>query len=487
MTQLELLFFPSALILIFEILIVLWFVNLAAKKWLGVGELPILAGFLEEIFPTVSLLWVLILLLIFLTDWQFLPVLGIWATVTTIMLWPVGRNFGIPYFNYRKPLFILGVLSMVALPSLGFALQYLPKGDISRTWWLLAVVAILTIFSIVAGVKKAVGQPLPMFFRPDILFGDGRILATGVISLGLAMRFLFGHTPEGTLLPMPKGSWAGLYFAIAFGILQIIPLRGMFKLITRVVRIGTGKLTDWVLQILKESWFLAGSLGIMYGFHNVFMGHVPILENTLEGMAPEKFAVMGKPGLILMAFSALFFIFVRGGYKMLACGDPFIKETKGQSAVKALLFLSGYLPFIYGFAHVMEGSAPFPRPLPEGPTLFVGLTLLIWGILMLGPIRIVIQRVQRHALVAQMAAMLLPAMPAPIRKRVLEQVIHALADMDEKQRIDHMRSMQEAIMAAPKETQRLMTQARMEVVSEIPTDKRRRILAAMDKVMFATS
>lgn len=482
----QLLFFPSALILIFEILVVLWFVNLAAKKWLGAEKLPILAGFLEEIFGLLVLLWILVLLLIFSTSWQFLPVLGIWATVTLIMLWPVGRKLNIQYAAYRKPLFILGVLSMLSLPLLGFALQYLPAGAISRVWWLLLVVAILTVFSIVAGVRKAIGRPMPMFFRPDILFGDGRVLATGIISLGLSMRFLFGPMQEAEILPTPAGSWAGLYFAIAFGILQIIPLRGMFKLISRIVRLGRGKLSGWSIQVVKEAWLLAGSLGIIYGFHNAFMSKTPLLDQSLIGLTPQFWATSGKPGLILMAISALFFIFIRGGYKMLACGDPFIRETPGQSGTKALLFFAGFLPFLYGFAHVMAAGAPFPRLPNTDLRLFVGLALFVWGVVMLGPIRIRVQQVQRHALVAQMAVVLLPAMPAGVRRRILNQVIHALADMSEKNRLDHMRSMQEAIAAAPKETRRLMTQARMEVIAETPVRKRKKIMQAMDKVMFVT-
>lgn len=483
MEKLQLLFFPSALTLVFEILVVLALVNLAAKKWLGAGKLPILADFLEGIFPAVSLIWSLTLLLIFATSWQFLPVLGIWATVTLIMLWPVGRKLNIQYVAYRKPLFILGVLSMVSLPLLGFALQYLPTGAISRLWWLILVVAILTVFSIVAGVKQAIGRPMPMFFRPDILFGDGRVLATGIISLGLSMRFLFGPKMDAEILPTPAGGWAGLYFAIAFGILQIIPLRGMFKLISRMVRLGQGKLSGWPVQIVKETWLLAGATGIMYGFHNAFMDKVPIVDQTLAGLTLQFWATSGKPGLILMLVSGLFFIFVRGGYKMIVCGDPFIRETPSQSRIKMLLFFIGFLPFVYGFAHVMAPGAPFPRPPHTDLRLSVGLALLIWGILMLGPIRIWIQQVQRHALVSQMAAVLLPAVPGAMRRQILDKVIHALADMNEQERIDHMRSMQEAIMAAPKDTQKLMTQARMEVISEIPADKRRKILAAMDKVM----
>ena len=74
--------------------------------------LPILIGFRTEILPAVALLWTGITIAFIVTREAYLWPVAVWATVTTMMLWPVGRTLGRPYFSYRTPLFVLGVLSM---------------------------------------------------------------------------------------------------------------------------------------------------------------------------------------------------------------------------------------------------------------------------------------------------------------------------------------------------------------------------------------
>ncbi len=181
--------------------IVGWMKNLASRLKDKEGKsLPVFFRFKKELFPVLLAFWSAVIVLFLIFGWDWLWVIGVWASVTTIMLWPCARHFGRSYLSYRRPLFIVGVFSMAALPILGFLLDFLPKNE-SRAWALLATVAVLTIFSIVAGAKSAIDKPTQMLFRPDLLFGDGRVLATGVISLGLAMRFLFGPSRSAWLSP----------------------------------------------------------------------------------------------------------------------------------------------------------------------------------------------------------------------------------------------------------------------------------------------
>ncbi len=184
----------------------------------------------------------------------------------------------------------------------------------------------------------------------------------------------------------------------------------------RIIEKGFG---GWFWVFVREFYFLVAAVMIMYGFHNVFMGKVPIIDQTLGGMTPENFATQGKPGLMLMAIAALIFIFVREAYKKSVCGDPFIKETLNQSIIKSFLFLVSLLPFVYGFAHVMDGDMPFPRALPQGWPLWVGLSLLIWGILMESVFRIWVQQVQQKAIAEQMAAVVLPRLDEQKRKELM--------------------------------------------------------------------
>lgn len=471
--------------------IVGWMKNLASRLKDKEGKsLPVFFKFKKEILPILLVFWSFVIILFLIFGWDWLWVIGVWASVSTIMLWPCARHFGRNYLSYRTPLFIIGVLSMVALPIFGFLMDWLPK-DESRTWALLITIAVLTIFSIVAGVKRAISRPTQMLFRPDLLFGDGRVLATGVLSLGLAMRFLYGPVPPGHFLPFPKGEWYALLFAITFGIVQIIPLRGMLKLRLRMARMIYKKFTGWLWVFIRETYFLVAAVLIMYGFHNVFMGKIPFIDASLGGMKPENFATMGKPGLILMAVSALIFIFIRGAYKKSVCGDPFIKETLNQSIIKSFLFLVSFLPFIYGFAHVMAtmgpggaGVAAFPRPLPEGAPLIVGGSLLVWGILMLSVIRVWIQQVQQRAIVEQLVAVVLPRLSEDKRKELMRNVMESISQIEENRRRSFIKSMLSGLESAPENTREQISATRTQVLAELPEHQRKTIMKSMDAVML---
>ncbi len=451
-------------------------------------RLPILVGFRAEILPALLVLWTTIILAFVIWRQDFWLPMGVWATVTTLMLWPVGRHLLWEYTTYRRPLFIVGVLSMAALPTLGFFLQLLPPTSqhepyVPRTWVLLAVVAILTIFSVVAAARAAIGRPIGMFFRPDLLFGDGRILGTGMIALGLSMRFLFGDFPEvPPHIAAPRGNWWGIAFAIVFGLLQIIPLRGMFKLRSRLARVVEGRWTGWGAIIVREGWLVLASLALLFGFHNVFMGTIPILQPSLMGLNEMRFPEAGLPGLISTALAALFIIFVRGGYKK-AIGDPFIKETLRQSIVKAALFLVGFFWLFYSFLHVMGGLSFPGKPNTEFYPALIGWSLLVWGVLMLGPIRIWAQHNQRLAIVEQMVAVLLPAQAPKKRKEVMLKVMRALAECPAGQRMGYMRAMQRALNQAPPDVRQTMTELRMECLVDLAARERRTLMAAMDQLM----
>lgn len=459
-----------------------WMKNLGSRLKDKDGKsLPVFFNFKKELLPILGGYWILVIFLFLLSGWPWLWVIGVWASVTTIMLWPCARSFGRTYLSYRKPLFIVGVASMAALPALGFAFDWLPKGDINRTWALLVVVGILTVFSIAAGLKGAISRPTQMLFRPDLLFGDGRVLATGVIAIGLSMGFLFGG-----MFPIPKGNWYGLLFAIVFGIIQIIPLRGMFKLRQRMARMIENRFGGWLWVFIKESWLLLASLGILYGFHNVLMGTTPIIDWTLPGLNPEHFATMGRPGLILMAIAALFFIFIRGGYKKLACGDPFIRETLNQSVIKSILFLVGFLPFLYGFVHIMAArGGAFPRPFPEGLSLTIGLGLLTWGILMESVFRILVQQVQQRAIVEQLVAVVLPRLSGDKRKEIMRSVMESVSHIEEGRRRAFIKAMLEGLDSAPdKEAREKIVATRTQVLAELAEHERKAIMKSMDAMML---
>jgi hypothetical protein len=456
--------------------------------------LPFLVGFREELRFVLAIIWIVAVGLLVVTGWPAWLVFALWGSVTTIMLWPVGRRLGIPYLSYRKPLFILGVLSMAALPALGLALGLLPpnaKGApvLARTTALLLVVAILTGFSIVAAAPRAIGRPLPMFFRPDILFGDGRVLATGIISLGLSFRFLLGDLAAAPPhLPAPNGNWWALLFAIGLGLVQIIPLRGMLKLRMRLARIAYGRWSSWWATAAKEIYLPLAALAVLYGFHNVFMGRTPLIEPSLLGLEPDAVDTAGRPGLVSMAAAAAFLVLVRGGYKR-RIGDPFVQETPRQSATKAALLVVGLVWLFYSWGTVMTGRPFLALPLvnTEPAPLLIGAGLFSWGIALLGPIRMRVQRNQRIALVGQMASVLVPALPADVQRSVLVRVMGGLTRCSARDRVAYIRAMTDALEGADPDTRAAMAALRVECLAQLSSADRRLLMAAMDEAAMGSS
>lgn len=454
--------------------------------------LPVLVGFRDELLPALAVIWVLAAILFAASRWPAWLVFALWGSVTTIMLWPVGRRLGIPYRAYRRPLFILGVLSMASPPALGIALDVLPpnaKGapSLFRLAALVVTVLVLTAFSVVAATRRAIGGPLPMVFRPDVLFGDGRVLATGIIAIGISFRILLGDLPGAEpYLPAPSNSWWGILFAIGLGLVQIIPLRGMLKLRMRLARVSAGRLAGWGAVAIRETYLLVAALAVLYGFHNVFMGKIPLVDMTLGGLLDERFAESGRPALVSLLLAGLFLVLVRGGYKR-RIGDPFIRETRAQTAVKQGLFLFGIVWFLYSFAIIMTGRAFLQAPLvnTQPAPLLLGSALLVWGILMVGPLRAWAQRNQRLALIGQMSTMLLPSMPPDRRKSVMLKVMDGLARCSAPDRVAYLSTMLDALRAAPESTRTLMAALRVECLAELPQATRRRLMASMDEAALA--
>jgi uncharacterized protein YcbK (DUF882 family) len=66
-------------------------------------------------------------------------------------------------------------------------------------------------------------------------------------------------------------------------------------------------------------------------------------------------------------------------------------------------------------------------------------------------------------------------------------MVASLAEMPERQRLFYIRAMQEALAEAPEEVRGLMGRERLEALAELPPDKRRTVMASMDRVLFETT
>jgi hypothetical protein len=447
-------------------------------------HLPILLGFREQILPALIVIWLVLVAGFLSLRWEWAFAVGVWATVTTIMLWPVGRRLRRAYSTYRTFWFVLGVLSMAYIPFAGFVLQSdLPFNVKSAIWFGLPID--LTVFAIVPSLRPAIGKPIQMFFRPDLLFGDGRILCCGIVATVLGMRYLIGSPPMGVPWPIPKWNWWAILFAMLAGFIPMIPLRGMTKLLMRIRRIGMNEWTGWGATIVREAFLVLTALAIGYGFHNAFLGATPFTI-PIDTRHPDF-----VPALLITLAGALWIIFVRGWYKMYVIGDPFIKETPWQTLVKSVLLVVGLVPMFYGLMsllhldpmHIGAGVGGLRHPGNWAGLWWIGGPFFLWGLIVLIPFRVLGQINQRRAIIQQMAAVVLPAQTPEVRRIFLRKMMDALAGMPEAQRLEYMRAMQEAINEQPEDVRQVMTVARMEVMAELPAEQRRRLMATMDQLM----
>lgn len=441
--------------------------------------LPILVGFADELLPAVVALWIVLLGAWVFTGREYFVSLAIWATVTTVMLWPVGRRVGRAYLSYRTGLFILGVLSMAYIPLVGFVLQSgLPYGVKVALWLLLPLD--LTLFAILPSLGRAIGKPIGMLFRPDLLFGDGRVLCCGTVALLFGIRYVIGpHPPHDVVVAIPKWSWWGIAFAMGLGFVPMIPLRGMTKLLMRMARLIRGEWYGWWGIVLKETLLVVTLLATTLGFHHVFKG-INLFDAHFWEEAREAIAHRGPwKGVLLLSFGYIWLVFVRGGYKR-SIGEPFIKETAAQTWIKELLYVPGVVTLIPGLMFLIE--AHFGE-LNKPSMLAVGIPFLIWGLLVVTAFRVLAQVNQRRALVQQMAAVVLPAQTPEVRRKVLMSILSALCAMPESQRLSYMKAVHEALSAAPEATRALMTSEWLVCATELSSEQRRTLMRTMDAVL----
>lgn len=448
------------------------------------GRLPVILELREGILPALIAIWTALVTGFAVWRWQWAFPAAVWATVTTIMLWPVGRKLGRPYLTYRTPYFILGVVSMGYILFAGFMLTWdrVPFIWKSLAFW--GLVADLTVFGIIPGLRTAIARPLPMFFRPDLIFGDGRVLVSGILSMVLGLRYLIGGPAMGVPWPIPRWNWWAILVAMALGFIPMIPVRGVVKLLMRVTRMREGRWGGWPAVFLRELLLVVAALSIGYGFHNAFLGAIPFTVR-IRTETPGFWQAV-----VIDIYAILWLVFVRGGYKR-RIGDPFIKETILQSVFKQIMLVVGLIPLYYGFMsilsmdemHIKAGVAGLRSRANMALIWPVGIPIFIWGLIMLIPFRVLIQYYQREALVAQMAGVILPSFTEEQRRRVLVKMLRVLAQMPERERLRYMRIMQKAIQGSDEQVRTVMTVARMEALAELASEERRICMQTMDRVL----
>lgn len=225
------------------------------------------------------------------------------------------------YYSYRSPLFIGGVIFMPFFIYIAALLPNVPHTpDLDKVY--LFPIGMLGFWASAAwlSLRATEGEYVPRLeiqpllpFRPDFILPGGVLFVKGAIMMGVGLMVAI-HPALG----MPRWNWWG--FVLAFwGIISIIPLRGMYKMAKsrRLRMLGVGG-TGMVHEIGKGLMLFIGMLIMLYGFVNAFFGTVPFV--TL-GVVPEfnTFASGTTTGqvvsVVTLLLSFIILVPLRGWYK----------------------------------------------------------------------------------------------------------------------------------------------------------------------------
>lgn len=438
-------------------------------------EIPTFPGFTRRMLPLILGMWLTALLITFSVPtlsggvWGGSPlVVAAWATPTLLMLWPVAWQEGLPYTTYRRGAFLLSVGSMVGVPLVVGVIILAPPTD--ATLRIAGVVALLTVviglFGLPAAVRHAQGRPVRMFFRPDLVLGSNRILAGGLVALAIGMKFMFTDAPPGNV---PHGNWYAFAFLIVLGLYQLIPLRGMLKVKTRMLRMTAGRAKGFWVTAAKEFYLLATLTLMLFFAHNFFGGVVPFSMNVLKG---------STVGLELMLASGAALVLARAAYKM-HIGDPFFRETVRQSLGKDLLLVVGVTIYLYGYLNVMLGHATWNGGTQTYLTV-IGITLYVWGIVFLLPIRAWARMREREGMLEQMVHVVLPGLPEPSRDRAVGALVRLLTRLPRNHAERLVAMVKGSLAHAPSEAREKIVASQMRALMGLPDKDRAQVLQMMD-------
>jgi hypothetical protein len=437
-------------------------------------DLPTFPDFFRTLLPLILGIWTVALVLTFSIPtlsagvWGgVLLVVAAWATPTLLMLWPVGQREGRPYIECRRGAFLLSVASMAGIPvAVGIVLLAPPTDAGLRIGGIVALLTFIIGFGgIPACIRIARGSPVRMFFRPDLVLGTNRVLAGGLVAIAIGMKFMFTDAPPGDV---PHGNWYAFAFLIVLGLYQLIPIRGMIKVKTRMLRMTTGRARGFLATAGKE-FYLLGILTLMLFFaHNFFGGVIPFTMNVLKGSAF---------GLELMLISGAVLVVARSAYKM-HIGDPFFRETVQQSLLKDLLLLIGVTVYLYGYLNVMVGHTAINSG-PQAYLAWIGLGLYAWGVVFLLPVRAWARIREQQGILEQMVHVILPSLSEPSRDRTVEGLVRSLTRSPPSQAERMVGLMKEALTRAPPASQEKIVGSQMKALARLPAGDRARVMQMM--------
>jgi hypothetical protein len=444
------------------------------------GALPVLPHFGREVLPALALWWALMLGLFFGLDEAYYLPLALVGTPTLVMLWPVGRSLGRSYLSYRPPTWVLLLATMWIIPVGGLVLTETGWSFETKSAVFFALPVDIALGGILVALPWAHARPpLRMFFRPDLLFGDGRTLVGGTLMLVLGLRYVFAGHPPGVRWALPAWDWYSLAFGIGLAIVPIVLMRGMAKYVQRLMRLRDGMFSGWPSLAFREWILLLFALNFGWAFHHVFIGRTVFSTIGEEGQFPvtTRFWV----GLGLMGAAAWWILVVKGGLKKLI-GEPFFFESFGQTLQKQLAFVAGWAVFFYGYMSVLNSTA-FGRIQPWDDQVAAGVAFLSAALVVLTLGRAIAQHYQREGFLAHFAAVILPTQPDRARERLARRILEGMAGLSPRRQERAWLVMHRAWDGIDADERSLMAWTVVSALAELDREDRRSLIGSESRAL----
>ncbi|MFQ5523795.1 MAG: hypothetical protein ACE5F5_09490 [Acidimicrobiia bacterium] len=393
--------------------------------------------------------------------------LAVISFVVTLMLFPFveGRH----YAAARPPLFVGGVLFMPLFLAIAVVLRtdWEPS---TRAWALGVLMAAFWASAVWLASERTQGQFVSglefgpgLNFRPDLILPGGVNLVKGLILTGIGIMLSVQES-----FRLPAWNWWGFFLAL-FGILTLIPVRGMVKMLARRSRF-LGRGARWQVPA-RWGLLVFGLVVLLYGFLAAFMGRVPFVEFR---------PVAGEAGLA----AALFAVSV-----LALLGREFWKtrlpEGMESTAIRFLsnLWLYGaILVFMYAAVLTFMGRIMQPHPAENPAGLVLGGVLFALGAVLVLGAR---PRALRNELLGSIRIMVgtLTTMPDQERWRFMLERMRTIASYPLDQRTWHVAQMMSAVATLDPNARPVVEKTRAEVMMSLSSEERRRIMECMDRLV----
>ena len=443
------------------------------------GELPVLPRFRQEVLPALALWWAVMLGLFFSLQDYFLAI-ALVGTPTLAMLWPVGRSLGCRYLSYRPLPWVIAIVTMWMIPVTGLVFTETEWSFNVKSAIFFALPPVIAFGGIFVALQWAQSRPpIRMFFRPDLLFGDGRTLVGGTLMLVLGMRYLLAGHPLDVPWALPKWDWLSLAFGIAFAIIPIVLMRGMVKLVQRLMRLRDEVFNGYPSIAFREWLLLFFALSFGFAFHHLFIGRTVFSTIGEPGAYPitPRFWI----GLGLMGVAAWWMLFVKGGIKKLI-GEPFFFETFGQTLQKQLVFTAGWGLFFYGYMSLLN-SEGFGAIHPWDDQSKIGIGFLATGIAVLTIGRAVAQHYQRQGMLAHFMAVILPTQADRARERMMARILEGMTRIPPKQQEAAWRTINQAWDGIDEDERSLMVWTTVNALAKLPSQQRQSLIRSQSNAL----